>query len=279
MLSQYFKGYLTNNNTQKMVEDLVIAAIQQYGFDVHYIPRELGNMNHVYGEDTLSHFDHAPVVEVYVKNTDHLGGEGLMMSKFGIEKRDSITLQMARRRFTEIRTAKIMAENSSTPQNEDAITDQPLISDAFELEDGNTGGFEIEFERPRPGDLVYFPMDKKLYEIKFVEDRVDFYQFGKLQLYELECDLFEYSHERINTGVAEIDVFNNFSGDSLGYQFEGAEEPGIILGEDGALISEDYEIENSDKQANNNLFSEKTQGMVDWSEVNPMVKLNVKRRW
>ena len=279
MISQYFNGYYTNNRTQRMVEDLVISSIQQYGFNIHYIPREIEKMNHSWGEDPASYFKYAPKVEVYVKDFFELQGEGLLFSKFGIEKRDKVTLQIARRRFDEIRTAKVMMENSGVLQNEDADVNSALESIGFDLETGNVGDFEINFEKPRTGDLIYFPIDQKLYEIKYVENRVNLFQFGKLQLFELECDLYEYSHERIETGEEEIDAFNSLSGDSLSYQLDLEDTEGFIEGEDGELLSEDYGIEKSDKQANNNLFTTETQGTVDFGQINPMVRLDKKKRW
>ena len=61
--------------------------------------------------------------------------------------------------------------------------------------------------RPCEGDLLYFPLTKGLFEIKFVEHQDPFYQLKKLYVYRLQVELFQYASERMETGVAEIDVF------------------------------------------------------------------------
>ena len=60
--------------------------------------------------------------------------------------------------------------------------------------------------RPNEGDLIWFPITKHLFEIKFVEVERPFYQLGKGYVWECQCELFEYSDEEIDTGVAEIDA-------------------------------------------------------------------------
>lgn len=53
---------------------------------------------------------------------------------------------------------------------------------------------------PQEGDLIYFPEYGGLYEIKYVGTRNSFFA------YELSCELFRYSGEKIDTEIQEVDV-------------------------------------------------------------------------
>jgi hypothetical protein len=61
--------------------------------------------------------------------------------------------------------------------------------------------------RPCEGDLIYFPLTKGLFEIKFVKHQDPFYQLGKLYVFKLQVELFQYASEKIDTGISEIDAF------------------------------------------------------------------------
>jgi hypothetical protein len=63
--------------------------------------------------------------------------------------------------------------------------------------------------RPNEGDLIYYPLTKGLFEIKFVKHQEPFYQLGRLYTYKLDVELFQYSSEKIDTGIPEVDVFEN----------------------------------------------------------------------
>jgi hypothetical protein len=134
-----------------------------------YIPRVLGAKDDLLNEDDLPIFNHAYQLEMYVKNVEGFGGDGEFLSKFGLQIRDSVTFSVAMRRFTE-----------------------------------DVGTYSEEV-RPNEGDLIYFPLNRKIYEVMFVDNKPIFYQLGALQMYDLRCELFEFSNERFNTGVEEID--------------------------------------------------------------------------
>lgn len=164
----YFNNY-QNSQEQLLLESLIIESIKIYGEDMYYVPRTLNNKNEVYGEDDISSYDSATLVEFYIKNVDGFGGDGNFMSKFGLEIRDQVTFVIAKRVFEE------------------------------EI------GFAANYVRPREGDLIYFPLNRKLFQIKYVDNKPIYYPMGALQTYELTCELFEYSGEQFNTGVADID--------------------------------------------------------------------------
>jgi hypothetical protein len=158
-------------NEQKLIEDLVVESIKQYGFDCRYLPRTITDQDTIIRDVQNSSFLSAIPLEFYIKNVENFGGMGDFASKFGHEINDSMTLVCSRRSFKEELTA----------------LDATLI-------------------RPREGDLIFFPLNRKLFEIKFVEHEAPFYQMGSLQCFELSVELFEYNQETFNTGIPEIDV-------------------------------------------------------------------------
>ena len=168
--NHYFNHYGTNTPDQRLVESIVIESIKSFGIDVHYMPRTEVNTDSIFGEDRISKFEDARMVEVYIKSIDGFEGDGTFVSNFGLEVRDQITFTIARRRFQELN---------------------------FE-----TGHRDKE---PLEGDLIFFPLSDSLFEIKHVQDTNVFYQMGGLQTFDLVCELFEYSDEAIDTGIEELD--------------------------------------------------------------------------
>lgn len=167
----YFSHGATSE--QRLYEDITIEALKIYGHDVFYIPRKIVNTDAIFNEDALSEFGDAYQIEMYIENTDGFEGEGDLLSKFGVEIRDSMTLVLSTRRWEQL-----------------------------------VGRFQNPEEtRPQEGDLIYFPMVKGLFEIKFVEDESPFYQLKNLPTFKLSCEQFEYNNEAIDTGISEIDSF------------------------------------------------------------------------
>jgi hypothetical protein len=170
----YFKFNPAPSSETDLVQDLIIEAIQIYGIDLLYIPREYVNIDHLYNEDPLSYFPKYHEMEMYIKKNDNFGGEGDLLGKFGLEIRDTSIFTVARKRFLEV------------------VNDQYL--------------------RPEEGALVYFPYNKLLFKIMMVEDKSVFWQLGELFVWDLHVELFEYSHEKLDTGVPEVDeVADNYA--------------------------------------------------------------------
>jgi hypothetical protein len=158
---------------KRLYEDITIEALKIYGHEVYYIPRTIVNTDAIFNEDELSKFGSAYQVEMYLENTDGFEGDGDLLSKFGVEIRDSMTLVLATRRWEEL-----------------------------------VGRFQPTAEaRPQEGDLIYFPLVKGLFQINYVEDDNPFYQLSNLPTFKLNCELFEYGNEAIDTGIADIDDF------------------------------------------------------------------------
>lgn len=163
-------------NEQYIVEDLIIECLKIYGNEVMYIPRQLVSKDEILGEDRLSKFKYAYPIEMYFENVDSFDGQGAFMSKFGLMMEQSATLVVARRRWDQ------MIGRYST---------------------------SILPNRPAEGDLIYFPLTGGLFEIKFVKHQDPFYQLGKLYVYKLHVELFQYASERIDTGYGVIDDFES----------------------------------------------------------------------
>lgn len=163
-------------NEQLLMEDIIIEAIQIHGQDFTYIPRTLVAKDEILGEDRLSEFKNAFTIEMYLENADGFEGQGAFLQKFGLFMEQSATLTVSRRRWEQLvgRYGKGILSN-----------------------------------RPSEGDLLYYPLTGGLFEIKFVQHQDPFYQLGRLQVYKLQVELFQYASEHIDTGDADIDAFEN----------------------------------------------------------------------
>ena len=156
---------------QNLYEDIVIESLKMYGQDVIYIPRQIINRDELLNED-YSKFTDAYTIEMYIETSEGFAGEGDLLGKFGVEIRDQATFVVARKRWENL----VGFYNNS-----------------------------INDTRPSEGDLVYLPLSRSLFEIRFVEHEQPFYQLNNLPTYKLECELFEYSNEELETGIREVD--------------------------------------------------------------------------
>lgn len=278
-VNQYF-NHFNYAREQDLVEDLIIESIKIYGHSVKYLPRTIVDRDDVWGEDRLSTFNAAAEVEVYIKNVDAFEGEGTILSRFGLEIRDELTFTIARKRWNQIRQEKLMTEVGYNLLLETANTNEPsrqflttsATTNGILLEDGNADGYSITAERPLEGDLIYFPMVDKLFEIKYVEHEEIFYQTGRLQTYDLRCELFEYSSERIDTGNTVIDAIETtYSNDLLFNQFTLEDDSGVLLTEDGDSLLLENTLNTTDKQANNAVYKAEVNmdSILDFSENDP----------
>lgn len=164
-----------SKSEQGLVQDLINEHLRMFGVDIYYLPRKVLTDKKVFKEYIQSKFDKALALEAYIANYNGFGGNGDILSKFGVRATDELNLIVSKERF----------ENVISP----FITDSQYKLD----------------HRPKEGDLIYFPLTDALFEIKFVEHEVNFYQLNKLYVYELRCELFEYEDEDIDTGNIDID--------------------------------------------------------------------------
>lgn len=233
-------------NEQTLVEDLHIEALKIYGHDILYMPRTLVNRDILFDESELSKFTQAYHLEMYMEPVDGFEGEGDLFQRFGIEIRDSATFVVAKRRWEEsVESAKEYG-----------------------------GSFQLD-QRPAEGDLLYFPMTKSLFEIKFVEHQDPFYQVGKLHTFRLRCELFEYSAEALDTGNAEIDeIEDNLSVDALLHEFKLETGDSIVLEDGGSLILQTYSIKPAVSGDNADFVNvQQVDNILDFTESNPFGEL------
>jgi len=215
MPSIYFDNF-NNYGEQDLIESLINESLSIYGHTVYYLPRTLVKKDEIYGEDYLSTYNSAYEFDVYIKSYDSYEGDGTFLSKFNLEIRDSVTFTIARRAF------------------------QKEISTQ-----------EVEIQRPREGDLIYSTMMKRLFVIKYVNQTAIFYQMGSLQIWDVNCEVWEYSNERFNTGIHEIDSIetkysvSNVTTDSA------------------------YEKAMSNVFETNVEFQAEGTGLLDWSDIDP----------
>ena len=258
---------------QHLYEDLIIEQLKIYGQEVFYIPRTLVKEDELFGEDTLSKFGDAYLIEMYFENIDGFEGEKEIMSKFGLQMNEDVTFVVSRRRF------------------------EQLVSHDSNL---------IVKTRPNEGDLVYFPKVSKIFEISFVDKDDPFYQVHNLPAFKLKCKTSEYSGENLDTGITEIDAIETDNSlDLLQFQMtleqSGTFNEGIGLESDDGnveletatggtdnVISEDETggesilletgdyiiqeaivIDTVDENAMNDFFEKEDDNIIDFSESNP----------
>jgi hypothetical protein len=178
----YFNHYGKNTSEQRLIENLMIESIQTYGIDVQYCPRTIVNEDLLLGEDTISAYNSAHTIEMYIKSVDGFEGDGDFVSKFGLQIKDQITFTVARRRWAEL----------------------GLVTDGRDT-------------APKEGDLIYFPMTEAVFQVLFVEDESVFYQTGGLQVFDLLCEMYTYSDEKLNTGVDAIDKIERLQSYSIDF--------------------------------------------------------------
>ncbi len=257
---------------QNLYEDLIIEQLKVFGHDVYYMPRTLVKEDKLFGEDVLSQFNNAYMIEMYMEEVEGYGGDKELISKFGLEIRDEVNFVVSRRIW------------------EQTVSNDPNI---------------IVSTRPNEGDLIYFPRIQKIFQIDFVDHDDPFFQVDNLPVYKLSCSTYEYSHEALDTGVTAIDAIeteasldalfyqitmeqpgtlNEWMGleDGLGYvDLETATESGYLVGETDTyngnmlmesgdyIVNEEYVIDTIDAEAKNEFIETEADLILDFTEKNP----------
>ena len=244
-VNHYFQGGngIGSDAEKRLYENLIIEGLKIYGQDVYYLPRTLVNRDLILGEDVASKFNAAYLAEMYMETTEGFAGQQEIINKFGLEIREDTTFMVSKRRWLD------------------------LVDDPATL---------IVSGRPNEGDIIYMPLMNSFFEIQFVEDQEPFFQLGQLPVYKLRCTRFEYSSERLDTGVSEIDAAEDkYSLDQLAHQ--------MSLENDGAdsssnyLLMETYNIQSQSPYADNNDLdtqagfdtSSTADDILDFTERNP----------
>ena len=215
------KAFHTSNSTaitseKNLYSDLVKEAIQIYGHDVYYIDRTTVAIDNVLGEDSLSKFTTQVPIEMYVENAEGgYQGEKELMSQFGLENRNELTLVVHRERFQDL-TKQVRLESGTDTTGGSILLESGTIdqsSDSSVLETVTTGSDfyiltetdAVNTDRPYEGDLVYHPILGKIFEVSFVDHDEPFHQLDNNPIYKLNCKQFEYSSDALDTGITYID--------------------------------------------------------------------------
>ena len=215
------KAFHTNNSTaitseKNLYSDLVKEAIQIFGHDVYYIDRTTVAIDNVLGEDSLSKFTSQVPIEMYVENAEGgYEGEKELMTQFGLENRNELTLVVHKERFQDL-TKQIQIESGTDSTGGSILLESGTIDqsgNSSELETITTGSDfyiltetdAVSTDRPLEGDLVYHPILGKIFEVSFVDHDEPFHQLDNNPIYKLNCKQFEYSSDALDTGIATID--------------------------------------------------------------------------
>ena len=187
---------------QNLYEDIIIESMKIYGQDVYYLPRTIVNENTILGEDVASSFTTSYKIEMYLENTEGFEGEGDLFTKFGVEIRDEATFIVARKRWSQ-----------TVASSSNAIT----------------------VLRPKEGDLIWLTLSNKLFEIMHVEHESPFYQLSNLPTYKMRCQLFEYSGEDLDTGIADVNSIQSDFGYRVSLTMDSDGMPRVAT--DGTTVS------------------------------------------
>jgi len=241
-VSNYFQFYDATNE-QRLYEGLVQESIQIYGRNMFYLPKNYGNIDPILLQSDINYFNVAILCEMYVESVEGFTGELDIMSKFGLEIRDRITFSVAKKTFDEL-----------------------------------VGG-DYGILRPNEGDLIYYPDNKKLFEIKWVENKPTFYPFGTLPLFKMSCELIEYSNEVFSTGIPEIDILQTtYTLNILDHALMIESQDAMLLTEDGQALLIEWTPDSSDIENQNNALNISSNNFIDLSNSDPFATLLIKTR-
>ena len=292
---------------QSLYADLVAEAIHHRGHSVYYLDRTLVAEDNVLGEDSLSKFNKQSLIEMYMEDSGGgFAGERELMSQFGLQNLSEATFVVSKTKFQE-KTKQIQLESDTdSPQSGSIELESGTVTDStisYILNETDA----TDADRPFEGDAIYHPTLKKLFQINFVDHDDPFNQLDTNPVYKMRCRLFDYSSDELSTGITEIDaIADDLSISNSDFQFT-LERPTIIgdpisltnsdielsnditldqtqinedpdsfgerlILENGSfLISEEYIIGDgvTDKTAQNDLFDELDDTVLDFSESNP----------
>ena len=221
MATNLYFNNVGSHTEQELINSLTSEVIQVHGMDVYYLPRTLIKEDLIMGEDVLSKFSTVYEVEMYLKTVEGFGGEGDLVGKFGLDVRDEVIFTVHSDRFT-------------------LATDMDI---------------------PLEGDLIFLPMSKGLFEVKFVEHEQPFYQAGKNYSFDITCELYQYSQEQLETGIVDIDNIEKEQGYTIDLV--------MTAGGSGAFTS-DEEIYQGPSLANSTFKGI----VVSWNTVTRTLRLN-----
>jgi len=239
-INHYFQSgrSIGSSSEQLLHEDLIIECLKIYGHEVYYLPRQTVNRDLILTEDALNNYPFAYNIEMYLSDVQGFQGEGDLLSKFGVEIRDTANFIVSRRRWSEVVARDGQVQLTS---------------------------------RPAEGDLIYFPATESLFEIRRVETLQPFFQVGKLYVFGLQCELIQYSSEVISTGIIGVDsVVDESSLNITDYEILLENGNALILEFEtkSSAILEGFNLNDIDKSAQNDFFQSEID-ILDFTDRNP----------
>jgi len=177
-----------SKNEQFLMQNLINEQLTIYGIEVYYLPRKVFKTDNIIKEVQSSKFDDSFLIEAYLNNYEGYNPDSDLMTKFGLKLTNEVSLTISKERFEEFIAPFL--EGMTSGIRDGTITEYT---------------FEDLITRPKEGDLIYFPLGQRLFEIKKVESEKPFYQLNKNYIYELRCELYEYENELIDTTIEEVD--------------------------------------------------------------------------
>lgn len=236
MSTNFYFNNFNNSQEQILIENLVLESIKIYGHDVVYCPRTLVAKDDIYEEDTISEYNSAYEIDMYIRSYESYEGDGQFLSKFGLEIRDQVTFTVSVRNFM------------------DEVASLEMI------------------DRPQEGDLIYLPMADRLMYVKYVNKTPVFYQMGAIQMYDLVCEMFEYSSEKLNTGYKAIDDIERDLSLNMDIYSITTTDGLVLITQDGApIVQSGYSFEGQagDPFEDNTEFEIEGDGILDWTQRDP----------
>lgn len=228
----YFDNF-NNSDEQWLHDNIVQESIEIYGEGMYYLPRRPANFDPLYTEDDQDFFDKVYLSTFYLKNVEGFEGQGNFMSKFGLEIRDQITL---------------------------------VVSNTLFMQDiGNEEGFV----RPREGDLIYFPLNDKVFEIVYVDKFSMFYPLGTTPSYTLTCQLYEYSGQHFRTGIPSVDKIEVLSEDIFIWSLQAEDGQPLMFVDNAAMVVEEYEQALIDPMDQSEPIQNMADTIMDFTETDP----------
>lgn len=224
-----------NTNEQKLYDSLVRESIQVMGQNCLYIPRVVTNFDQLYITDAQSTYKDTYLIEVYLKNVTGFGGDKTFMSKFGgLEIRDQVTFVMSITAFQSLIT--------------------PFVG----------------YDRPHEGDLIFWPLNQKCFQVKFIDKYVMYYPLGSLYAYEITTELFEYSDEVFNTGIPEIDILQTkFSTNAFDWGLLDEKGNQLVDENNEILVLEGYKMQAIEPISTNEALEQRGHPLINFSETDP----------
>jgi hypothetical protein len=247
-LNPYFTPYQEthgNTNEQNLYSDMIRENIEMSGQEYYYIPRTLSDKyDPIFGEDALSSFESYAKVVMWIENYNGFSGESEVLSKFGMEIRDSASFIIHRQEY---------ADNVV-----------PIVPDSRNE--------KLKF-RPCEGDIIYVPFSQSLFQIRFVEDEYPgFYQLKKKYVWALRAELMQLNNEKFNTSVAEIDIFGT-NVNRLNNCVVQENGDNLVFENGGFFVLEEYDVAKDTDDllgyGDNNAIKNELVDIMDWSEDSP----------